>query len=175
MSGSSVVFLSIRVLHVLLAAFWVGATVFSAIFLNALLADSDRDVAAAILRILDRRKLQAFLASVGGLTVLTGFWLYWRFTGHFNPQLSASMGARVFGTGGVAGLIALIVDGAVASRTAKKMMAAAARAATMPAGAERDALAAQIVTGRGRLVTATTLVLVLQIIALATMTIGHYV
>lgn len=175
MSGAWVLFLSVRVLHVLLAAVWVGATVFSAVFLNALLVDSDRDGAASILRILDRRKMPAFMASMGGLTVLTGLWLYWRFTGHFNPQLSATMGARVFGAGGLAGIVALIVGGALASRTAKQMMAAAARRATMPAGPDRDAVAAQIATDRGRLATATTIVLVLQIIALALMAVGHYV
>lgn len=175
MSTSSLVFLAIRAVHVLFAAVWVGATAFVALFLNALLAKSDRATAGSILTILGRRGLHAFMASIGGLTVLTGIWLYWRFTGHFDPQQSGTMGARVFGVGGVAGIIALIIGGSVIGRTVKAMTADAERGAALPDGSERDAITARIAAGRQRVSTASAIVLVLQIIALVLMAVGHYV
>jgi hypothetical protein len=175
MSTSSLIFLVIRVLHVLLAAAWIGASVFAVLFLDRLLTQTDRGSSVAVLTTLGRSGFNAFMASVGGLTVLTGLWLYWRFTGHFDPALSASMGARVFGAGGLSGIVALIVGGSVIGRTFKKMTALASRAASLPDGAERTTLLSQIDGARARMHATGWIVVVLQIIALSTMAIGHYV
>ena len=175
MSSATLIFLLIRVLHVLLAALWIGATAFAVIFLDRLLSETDRGLAPAVLTTLGRGGMNAFMGSVGGLTVLTGLYLYWHFTGHFDPALSATRGARVFGTGGMAGIIALIVGGSVIGRTFKKMTALATRAASLPEGSERASLLSQIDSARGRVHTTGWVVLLLQIIALAAMAIGHYV
>lgn len=175
MSTASLVFLVIRVLHVLLAAAWIGASIFAALFLDRLLAQTDRGSSVAVLTTLDRGGFNAFMASVGGLTVLSGLWLYWRFTGHFDPAVSASMGARVFGAGGLAGIIALIIGGSVIGRTFKKMTALASRASSLPEGAERTTVLSQIEGARARVHTTGWIVVALQIIALTTMAVGHYV
>lgn len=175
MSTATLTFLIIRILHVLLAALWIGATAFAVLFLDRLLTQTDRASSTTVLTTLGRGGLNAFMASIGGLTVLSGLWLYWRFTGHFDPALSASRGARVFGTGGLAGIIALIVGGSVIGRTFRKMTALATRAASLSDGSERTAVLAQIDSARARVHTTGWLVLLLQIVALATMAIGHYV
>lgn len=175
MSSATLIFLIIRILHVLLAALWIGASAFAVLFLDRLLTESDGPSPAAVLTTLGRGGMNAFMASVGGLTVLTGLWLYWRFTGHFDPQQSGTMGARVFGTGGLAGIIALIVGGSVIGRTFKKMTALASRAASLPEGPERTTALSQIEASRARVHKTGWIVLVLQFIALATMAIGHYV
>ena len=175
MSTATLTFLLIRILHVLLAALWVGTTAFSVLFLDRLMAEPSPASSTTILTTLGRGGFNAFMASVGGLTVLSGLWLYWRFTGHFDPALSASRGARVFGTGGLAGIIALIVGGSVIGRTFKKMTAIAARAASLPDGPERTTLLSQIDAARARVHTTGWIVFMLQILALATMAVGHYV
>jgi len=71
------------------------------------------------------------------------------------------MPARVFGTGGVAGMIALILDGALVGRNLKKLSGAAA---PMEVAAARD-----------RAARFATIVLILQVIALACMAVAHYV
>src|SRR4029450_5991474 len=121
MTASTLLFLLLRAAHVLLAAIWVGATVFTTMLLMPALQDSG-PAAAQVIGALMRRKMPAFMAALGGTTVLTGLYLYYRFTGGFDPALSGSVSAMVFGTGGIAGIAALIIGGAVISRTTKKMV-----------------------------------------------------
>src|SRR6266508_6779715 len=112
MSAATVLFLLLRAAHVLLAALWVGAVGFINFFLMPSLAEAG-PAGAPVMAALTRRKIQAFIASMGGTTVLTGIYLYYRFTAGFDPTLSGSRSAMVFGTGGIAGIIALIIGGAV--------------------------------------------------------------
>ena len=160
MSTPTVFFLLVRVLHVLLAATWLGLLAFIALFLLPALKDTAAG-GGAMLQAMVRKGLTAMTASLGGITVLTGFWLYWRFTGGFDPALAGAMPARVFGTGGLAGIIAVILDGAMVGKNLKK---AAGAGAPM-----------EIAAARARAATFATIVLVLQIVALACMAVGHYV
>jgi hypothetical protein len=173
MSASTVLFLLLRAAHVLLAVLWVGATAFTTFLLMPALQDLG-PAAGPVMAALMRRKLSAFMASLGGLTVVTGLYLYYRFTGGFDPSLSGSMGARVFGMGGLAGIVALILGGAIIARNTKKMDALGARLASVPEE-ERAAIAAEIAAARQRVVTYSRIVIALQMIAVVCMAIGHYV
>jgi uncharacterized membrane protein len=160
MSISTLIYLLVRILHVALAAVWVGLLAFLALLLLPAIKDTGPG-AGSVMTALIRRRLPAINAMLGGITVLTGFWLYYRFTGGFDPAIAGSMPARVFGTGGVAGIIALILDGALVGRNLKKLSGAAA---PMEVAAARD-----------RAARFATIVLVLQVIALACMAVAHYV
>lgn len=173
MSSSTLLFLVLRAAHVLIGAIWIGAVAFTTFFLMPSLAEAG-PAAGPVMGALMRRKIHVFMASLGGTTVLTGFYLYYRFTGGFDPTLAGSRGARVFGTGGLAGLIALIVGGAVVSRHAKKMGELGARIASAPES-ERGALAAQMAAARQGAQTASRIVVALQVIAIVLMALGHYV
>jgi hypothetical protein len=166
-------FLVLRAAHVLFAAVWVGATAFTTFFLMPALGEAG-PAAGPVTGALMRRKLPAFMASIGGLAVLTGIYLLYRFTSGFNPAVSASPPARMFSIGGLCGILALIIGGAVVSRNAKKMGEIGARIATAPES-ERGALAAQMATHRQRAATFSKIVIVLQLTALVLMAIGHYV
>jgi uncharacterized iron-regulated membrane protein len=174
MSTSSFVFLTVRALHVLVAATWIGTIAFLYFFLVRVFDDAG-PAAGPIMAGMVKRGISSLIASLGGLTVLTGIWLYWRFTGGFDPVASATMGARVFGAGGAAGIVALIIGGAIVGRTAKKVAALGAKAAATTEAAERQALAAQITAGKQRMVLFGRIVFVLQAVALVCMAIGHYV
>jgi uncharacterized membrane protein len=173
MSASTALFLLLRAAHVLLAALWVGSMAFTTFFLMPAFQESG-PAAGPVMAALVRRKFSVFMSAIGGTTVLTGFYLYYRFTGGFDPALSGSMGARVFGTGGLAGLAALIIGGAVVARNAKKMAAIGPRLASAP-DSERAALAADMAAARQRAATFSLVVIVLQVIAVVLMAIGHYV
>jgi uncharacterized membrane protein len=136
MTAATALFLLLRVAHVLLAALWVGAVAFTSFFLMPALQDSG-PAAGPVMGALMRRKIHVYISSIGGTTVVTGLYLYYRFTGGFDPALSGSMGARVFGLGGVAGIAALIIGGAVVSRSAKRW--ASGRAPRVGAQATRRA------------------------------------
>lgn len=174
MSTSSFTFLTVRVLHVLLAASWLGATAFIYLFLLPAL-DEIGPSSAPLMGALGRRRIHVVIASVGGITVLTGIWLYWRFTGGFDPAVSGTMGARVFGAGGAAGILALIIGGAVVGRTAKKMTDVGAKVASTTNAAERTALMTELADVKRRLAVSGKIVLALQVLALVCMAIGHYV
>src|SRR5262245_4717088 len=173
MSAANVFFLLVRVLHVLLAAIWVGAVAFVAFFLFPVIEETGPSNGPAV-RLMARR-IPVAMGAIGGIVVVTGFWLYWRFTGGFDPALGGSMAARVYGTGGLAGLLAVIIGGAFVNRYGKKMSALAERLASMPEGAERKGLIAEMNAARDRAWTFSKVVLVLQVIALACMAVGHYV
>jgi uncharacterized membrane protein len=142
MSNASIVFLAVRILHVLLAAAWLGATAFMYLLLDPALKDIGPAESGPVVAALGRRRIAPVVASIGGVAVVSGIWLYWRFTGHFDPALSGTMAARVFGTGGAAGVLALILSGRAWRRRSKSLGL---------------------------------IVLIFQIVALALMTIGHYV
>ena len=174
MSFATALFLLLRVAHVLLAATWLGASAFVALFLMPSAEDAG-PAAGPMMSALMRRKLPVFMAAVGGTVVVTGLYLYWRFTGGFDPALSGTRAAMVFGTGGISGIAALIVGGVVVSRNAKKMADVAGRLPTVTEGPERAVLVGDMNAARRKAAAGARLVVVLQAIALAAMAIGHYV
>jgi len=161
MTISTLVFLLLRVTHVLLAAVWIGMTAFTTLLLMPTITKEPAVGGAPLAQAMMRRGLHIYMAALGGTVVLTGFYLYWRFTGGFDPALSATRGAMMFGTGGIAGTLALILGGAVVGKNAK-LMATASSPAEFAAARDKSATFGRIV-------------LVLQLIAIAAMALGHYV
>jgi hypothetical protein len=174
MSTATLIFLVLRVTHVLLAALWLGSVAFMVFFVMPAMKATG-PAAGPLMSAIARRGLNAFMGALGGITVLTGFYLYWRFTGGFDPALSASRGAMVFGTGGLAGLLSVIIGGAIVGRSMAKMGALGGKAMALPEGLERAALMNQSTVARDRGIAGARVVLVLQMVALACMAIGHYV
>jgi hypothetical protein len=166
-------FLSLRAAHVLLAAVWVGATVFTSILLMPVIEGSG-PIGGQIMQGLEKKGMTAFFAAMGGTTVLTGIYLFWHFTGGFDPEISRSHAGMAFGIGGVCGLLAVIIGGSVIGRSSRKMLAVMEQ---MPkaSAAQKAALMQEADMLRGRMKTFGSLVLLLQIIALLTMAVGHYV
>jgi uncharacterized membrane protein len=173
MSFATLVFLVLRATHVLMAALWVGAVGFMVFFVLPAMKQVG-PAAAPLMGAIARRGLNAFMGVLGGTTALTGFYLYWRFTGGFDPAISASRAAMVFGTGGLAGLASVIVGGAIVGRSMARMGELGGKAMAMPEGPERAALLQQSTAARDRGITGARIVLVLQLIAVVCMAIGHY-
>jgi uncharacterized membrane protein len=168
------VFLSIRVLHMLLAAVWLGSTVFVSLLLLPAVADAG-PAGGAVMAALGRRGLVTIMAILSGVTVLTGIWLLWHFTNGFDPAISRGHASMAFSIGGAAGLVAAIIEGSVVGRSAKQLMALAAQSASLADDAARAAAAPKLAAIRQRLVSSSRIVLVLLVGALVLMSIGHYV
>jgi uncharacterized membrane protein len=173
MSAATILFLVLRAAHVLIAALWIGGVALSTFYIFPALEEAG-PAAGPVMGALMRRKLPVYMASLGGTAVLTGFYLYYRFTGGFDPSLSATRAARVFGAGGAAGLLALIIGGAIVSRNANKISDIAGRLASAR-DTERPDLMAQLAAARRRAATGSRIVIALQVIAIVLMAIGHYV
>lgn len=174
MSADTLLFLGMRVLHVVLAGIWLGAAFFTTIFLFPAVVQAG-PAGGQVMGTLVRRGVPAFMASIGGTTVLTGVYLFWRFTGGFDPAASASRAGMAFSVGALAGLIALIVGGSMVGRSAKRAAVIGPKIATLPEGAERTALMNEMTVLGSRMATFGRIVLVLLLIAMATMALGHYI
>ena len=170
---STALFLFLRVLHVLLAAIWVGATFFTSLLLMPAVKDAG-PAGGQVMMGLSRKGMNAFFGAMGGTTVLTGIYLFWRFTGGFDPEVSRSHAGTAFGIGGVAGILAVIIGGSVVGRSAAKVVALMEQAAKVP-DAQKGALMQQAGVLRQRMATFGMVVLLLQVIALVTMAVAHYI
>ena len=166
-------FLSLRALHVVLAGAWYGALVFTTLFLGPAIADVG-PAGAPLMTSLVKRKLHAFMASIGGLTVVTGLYLFWHLTSG-NPGVAGTRGGISFSIGALTGVIALILGGSMIGRSVKKLSALGVRLATLSDGGERAAVMTEMTALRQRLTTFSTIVLVLLTISMITMALGHYI
>jgi hypothetical protein len=170
----TLLFLSTRVLHVVLAGAWLGAAMLMALFLLPSVQELGL-AGAPVLATLVRRGVVKYMASIGGLTVLTGVALFYRFSGHFDPEVSASRAGIVFSVGGLLGLIALILGGSMVGGSAKKLVTLGDKLARLPEGAERAALLVTMDGLRARMLTFARIVVGLLLIAMAAMALGHYI
>lgn len=171
---STGLYLTFRVIHVLLAALWIGSTVFISLLLMPAI-EASGPAGGQVMLGLNRRGLNAYMGAIGGITVLTGILLFWRYTAGFDPVLSGSRAGITYSIGGLAGLLAAIIGGAVVGRSAQKVVDIMKLAAPMPEGAERGRLMQEAAALRQRLKTSGSVVILLQLIALVTMTIAHLI
>lgn len=160
-------FLSLRSLHILAAALWLGAASFISLFLLPALG---RQAPEAIAK-LARRKLHLFMAVVAATTVLSGLFLYWY---NFSAIGFGNHAAWVFGIAGTFGLIAAIIGRGVVGKSAGRI-AELFRQASNEAGHAQDTAASEaIATLQQRMSTAGKVVVALMIAALLLMSLGHY-
>jgi uncharacterized membrane protein len=118
-------FAEIRALHILVAAAWFGTATFLTLYLMPAvrqLGPQGGQVMAALIQ----RRFHVFMAASAGLTVLSGLWLYWTLTAGLQPDAIRSHMGMVFGLGGLCGLLAAVIGGAVVGRSSKQLAALAA-------------------------------------------------
>jgi hypothetical protein len=167
-------FLGLRVVHILLAATWLGAAALRTLVVVPAMGNASANgsvVATAIVK----NGLVTVMAMLAGLATLTGIVMYWHFTGGFNPEISRSHAGMAFGLGGAAGLIAAIVDGSITGRSAKKMVASIEKAAAAPDASARAALLKEAAAQRATVASSGMLAFALMVVALVCMAVGHYV
>jgi len=173
MNMYTLLFLGVRALHVGTAALWIGSTVFTSVMMMPAVDAAGPSGGQVMMRI-NRRGLTAYMAALAATTVLSGLYLYWHFTG-FNASIVADHAGLAFGMGGVSGVVAAIVGGAVVGRSAHGIMSLGAQAAALPDGPAKGALMEQASALRRRLTQGTRVVIALQTVALVLMAVGHYV
>jgi hypothetical protein len=163
----------VRLVHIGLGVFWAGAVFFTAFFLAPALRDAGPD-GAKVAAGLQRRRLFDVLPIVAGLTILSGFWLYWRASVGFQPAYMRSAVGMTYGVGAVAALAALALGLAIV-RPAMLKAARLTQSAASASPAEREAQLAAAQQARVRGAKATQIVTLLVFIAVAAMAIGRYV
>ncbi len=166
-------FLIVRVLHILLAAVWIGA-VFAATFFFLPAIQEAKAAGGQVMHGVQKRGMLMFIPSMAGLVTLSGLYLYYHFTSGFDPVISGSMAGRVFGIGGIAGILAAIIGSGV-GRKARKVVALMQQAGPMPDGPGKATLMQQAAALQQSMATSSKITLVLMAIALICMSVGHYV
>jgi len=163
----------LRVLHILVAALWVGAAGLLAMVVMPAVGEAGA-TGGPFLASLHRRKLHVFMAASALLTVLSGIWLYWVLTTGFDPAIVWSRGGVAFGIGGLCGLVALIVGGGIIDPGFARLAELAERTDAMPE-ARRAAHLQRLEAIHRRTLLASKCALALIVIALVLMASGHYV
>lgn len=154
----------IRALHILMAAAWFGAAAFLTLYLMPAIGQLGPQ-GAPVMVALARRRFHVFMAATALLTVASGLWVFWAMTGGFAPEAMASRFGHVYGVGGLAGLLAAVIGGAVVGRSSKQL------AEIAEAGGPPDPVRLSRLQARARV--GSRLALALMVVALLTMTLGH--
>ena len=162
-------FVIVRVLHILLGAFWAGTLIFNALFLAPALGEAGPD-GAKVMAGVQRRRFMDVLPIVALLTILSGVWLYWRASGGFNAAWSRSPMGMAYGMGGILAIVAFGIGVGVLRPAMKRIGQLAAGAATEPDLTTREGLVHQVAGLRRRAAAAGKAVAIL--LALATILMG---
>lgn len=164
----------IRVLHVLFAALWVGAAVLLTFYVSpAVRALGPRGV--PLMAELTRRRMGAFIAAASGITIVSGLWMYWVFSRGFEAAIMTRGAGLVLGIGGLCGIVAAFIGGAVIGRSAERAGHLSQQAAQLPNGEPRAALLDSIAVLQQRIAWASRCDVVLLLAALVAMCVAHVV
>ncbi|MGH8216088.1 MAG: hypothetical protein ACREPZ_10400 [Rhodanobacteraceae bacterium] len=162
----------VRVLHILFAALWFGTAVFLTLYVSpAIRVLGPRG--APVMAELMRRRMGAFIAAAGGLTVLSGLWMYWIFSNGLDAKIVSHGPGLALGIGGLCGIAAAVIGGAVIGRTVERVAALLRDAAAMPEGGERTAAMQTIATLQHRVALFSRCDVALLLAALIAMCIAH--
>lgn len=120
----------LRIIHIFSGLIWLGLGLVDLFVFSPALQDmaaNKQSVAAALAnRIYSNKWYVIGFPVAATLTVLAGFWLYYRTSDGFNGDWMSLRSSMVLSTGVVLGIIALIHGGAVMGPTQSKVRQAAA-------------------------------------------------
>jgi len=167
-------FVLIRLLHILLGAFWAGTLIFNAIFLAPALGEAGPD-GAKVMAGIQRRRFMDVMPIVALLTILTGGWLYWRISGGFDPGWSRSPMGMAYGAGALLAIVAFGIGIGLLRPAMIRSGKLAGEAAQAKDPAAREVLTAQIAGLRRRSATAGRVVALLLALATGLMAVARYV
>lgn len=165
--------IALRLIHIVCGIFWVGSGLFSAIFLAPALASSGAD-AGRVMAALAQRKLFVVMPVAAVLTILSGARLLSIASAGFTVSYMRSPSGRMFAWSGTFAIVAFVLSlvlGRPFMLRAGKLAAAAASAAE----GERARLLAQAAAARRIGGIASTIALVLLVLAAAGMSVARYV
>ena len=164
----------LRLVHIVLGAYWVGSVFFLAMFLEPSIRAAGPDGGKVMLQIFNRGFLK-FVPFMAVLTVVAGIWLLYIWSNGFDPSQMGSPMGIVLSTGGAFGIVALAVGAGVMAPTGNRMWKIALRMPAVTEDAERTALTADMGRLRPRMAVAGRIVAVLLLVAICCMAVARYV
>jgi len=167
------VYLAVRVLHVLMGAFWAGAIFFSMLFLDPAIREAGPE-GGKVMGILQRRGWMTAMMTVGSITIVSGFYLFWIVSGHFAPVYMGTPRGIVLSVGMLAGILILAVGVMFSRPTAMRVGEIAGRIAGA-GGPPSPEDVAELARLRSRLTFLLRVVNVLMLVAVVTMALGSHI
>ena len=165
--------ITLRIVHVLSAIFWVGTALFTGLFLFPALASSG-PAAGPVMGGLQRRHLMTVLPIVAILTLLSGFTLFYLVSGGAMGAYARTSVGRAFSMAGGFALIGFLIGMFVARPAGLNAAKLGRELAALPAGAQRDAMQQQLVSLQKRAGVASVSQSVLLVAAAVGMAIARY-
>lgn len=162
----------LRVVHVVGGVFWGGAILFVVHFLEPAVRDTGPDGGKVMLA-LQRRRYLDVVPVVAVLTLVSGYWLYWRVFGSLLPGPGASGAELWLGVGGLASVVAFGIGVSLMRPSATRIGRLAGEMPQAPPE-RKDAIAAEVARLRGRMRVAGRWVAALLGIAILCMAVGRY-
>jgi uncharacterized membrane protein len=164
----------LRLLHIVVGAFWVGTVVFVAVFLVPSLRAVGPGAAPLMSHLVQARRLPIVLLASAWITLLSGAALAWHDAGPLGFRWFSVGPGRVFGIGAVLALVATLIGMVVNAPTARRIGTITGRAQTAggPPSAEDQLELRQL---QGRMTKASNVAAVLLILALMAMAVARYV
>jgi hypothetical protein len=123
---------------------------------------------------LKRRGYLVAIPVIAVTAILTGVWLYWRFTAGFSPEVSRTPGAMAFGTGGILAILSFLIGMLMISRSMMRATALMQQAMASSDDHDKRRLMAAAAGFRGRAAVGGRVVAMLVVITIVLMSIGHY-
>ena len=159
----------LRLVHLFSSVLWVGFTFGMVLFIAPSVEALGAEAQKFMQHFSQRSGVSRWMAISGGLSVLSGAWMYYRLFGPLAP-LNTGTGLALT-VGSLAGILALLI-GSQISRTTKAIGAlGASMAASGPPEPEQLAAMGQLQERMARLTSATA---ILMVVALAGMTLSEY-
>lgn len=171
MSVALLIFL--RLLHIVLGVFWVGAVAFVAFMLIPAVRESGPAGGAVMQRLMDH-KMNLWLMAASILTVLSGLALYWHDSAGFSSTAWLASGpGRTFGLGAILAFVGIGVGMGVNSRAAQQLgdLMAKIQGAGRPPSPEETATIQRL---QDRLAKGAVIAAVLLLLATAAMAVARY-
>lgn len=163
----------LRILHVLLAAFWAGSIFFFVLFVEPSVRSLGPD-GGRVVRALQERHFLDILIVAAVLTVVLGLIVLWRFTNNFSPAVMSSSYGMSLMLGATAGLLTLGLGVFVSRPTLQRLLAKGAEVAAR-GGPPSEADQSEIARLQSRLRVAARSAAVLLLLAIVFMAAAKYV
>jgi uncharacterized membrane protein len=167
-------FLVLRFVHIIFGIVWVGSGVFVAFFLMPALA-ANRQLMPQLMEGLQRRRVFIVIPTAGLVTILSGVRLLWIDSAGFSDSYMQTGPGLTFSLGGVAAIIALLLQVFVSRPVGVRLGAIATQLAASPPANERERLSAEADRLRRRNAIVTLAAVVFGLLAASAMAIARYI
>jgi hypothetical protein len=163
----------LRLTHIVAGAVWVGFVVFVAVMLMPAVQEAG-PAGGQVMAALQKRGVTTIPPILALATVLSGLWMYWRYTGGFQSGVMTTTPGATYGIGGTLAIIGFAYGIAVLRPAVIKVGAVAQRLAGITDPNERSALSAELGALRARALASSRLVALLLVVATAMMAVARY-